>query len=537
MAGPKSAPGLRKRYFTDVSLKRKTPYQTIIVCGFVAIWLVLATGGWIAPVVVVAAPATPAGGATFNITWGSPPTCLEPPPAAVTALDYAAGLWGTWISSTVPIEVSACWTPNLGSGDALGTGMPSKYIYNFSSAPLVNVAYPIALANALSSSDLYPVGADMVLQFDSDVDWSYVTATTYLNAAAVSYDFVAVALHELAHGLGFIGNMYEEWNVGFCGNSLSSYYCPTPYDWFAVDSAGVALLSYLPNDPYALAARLKGDANFGGPNTVAANAGIVAKLYTPATWIPGSSLSHLDSGTFGGGVNRLMTPSYSGVTRHPGPVTLAIFQDMGWLRADGVPNLVTSGPLIVGAGQAATLTGDLVWSSYAGQPITYTWTATDQVTTSHPGLTITDAVTLTWSTRGEKRIRLAAADGAAAAFATRSLLVYDVTASGLAQGDTNRAYTFNAAISPEITIFPITYTWEATDKAPIVHANLYQTYDSAAFTWTMPGTKTITVTAAMAGATTYDVHEIVIKGLVLDKYIFLPLVLQRSASCQLAAAN
>lgn len=471
----------------------------------------------------------PAGGATFNITWSVLSGC-EASADAVTALDYAASLWGTWISSTVPIEVSVQWTPNPSGGDALGTGMPSRYIYNFSGAPLVNTAYPIALANTLTGSDLAPTWADMTLQFKCDEAWSYVTTTTDLAAPVAGLDFVSVALHELAHGLGFIGNMYEQYNVGFCGNGPIGYLypCPTPYDWFAVDGAGIALLSYLPYDPYALAARLKGDANFGGPNTVVANTGIAAKLYTPSTWTVGSSLSHLDPTAFGSSVNHLMTPFYSDVTRHPGPVTLAIFQDMGWLRADGGPNLVTSGPLIVGAGQAAALTGDLVWSSYTGQPITYTWTATDQVTTTRPGLAATDAVTLIWGTRGNKRITLTATDGLTSVSASRSALVYDVTASGLTQGDTNHAYTFNAAIAPEITNFPITYTWEATDKAPIVHANLYQTYDSAAFTWTMPGTKTITVTAAIAGATTYDVHEIVIEGLVLDKHIFLPLVLRQS---------
>jgi hypothetical protein len=59
-------------------------------------------------------------GATFNITWSS--SCHTPPAEAVAALEYAAGLWGTWISSTVPIEVTACWTDNLSGGDALGAG-------------------------------------------------------------------------------------------------------------------------------------------------------------------------------------------------------------------------------------------------------------------------------------------------------------------------------------------------------------------------------------------------------------------------------
>jgi len=502
-------------------------YWTILSRGFVVILLLLATGGWIAPVVVVAAPTTPTSGTTFNITWST--GCETPPAEAVTAFEYAASLWGTWISSTVPIEVSVCWTPNLSSGDTLGTGMPSRYIYNFSGAPLVNTAYPIALANALTGSDLDSTRADMTLQFKSDTTWSFVLTPTHLTAPVSGEDFVAVALHELAHGLGFIGNMYESYNVGFCGNGPIGYLypCPTPYDWFAVDSAGVTLLSYLTNDPYALAARLKGDANFGGPNTLAANGETAAKLYTPMDWQRGSSLSHLNDTTYQDSENRLMIPFYDGVTRHPGPVTLSIFQDMGWLRADGVPNAVTSGPLFIGAGQVVSMTGGLVWSEYAGQPVAYTWTATDQITTTRSDLTVTDAITFTWAARGNKRITLAVTDGITSAHATRAALVYDVTASGSTQGNTDRAYTFDAAIAPEITIFPITYTWEATDKAPIVHANLYQTYDSAAFSWTMPGTKTITITAAMAGATTYDVHEIVIKGLVLDKHIFLPLVLRQ----------
>ncbi|MBN2392451.1 MAG: hypothetical protein JXR84_17105 [Anaerolineae bacterium] len=489
-----------------------------------AMMFVLATGGWSAPVAVVAAPATPTNGAIFDITWLA--SCETPPAEAVTALDYAANLWGTWISSTVPISVTVCWMPDPSGGDALGTGMPTEYIGNFPGAPLVNTAYPIALANALSGSDLYPVLGDMTLQFKSDEDWSYVTSTTYLAAPAAGEDFVAVALHELAHGLGFIGNMYEEYNVGFCGGYL--YPCPTPYDWFAVDSAGVTLTSYLPYEPYTLAARLKGDANFGGPNAAAANGGTAAKLYTPAIFYFGSSLSHLDLTTYQSGANDLMTPIYDGgAIRHPGPVTLGIMQDIGWLRADGVPNVVTSGPLVVGAGQVATLTGDLVWSSYAGQPITYTWTAAEQITVTHPGLAATDSVTFTWATPGEKRITLIATDGATSTSTTRSTLVYDVSANGPTQGDTNHAYTFDAAISPEISSFTITYTWEATDKAPVVHANLSQTSDSAAFTWTMPGTKTITITAAIAGAMTYDIHEIMIEGLVLDKHIFLPLVLRQ----------
>jgi hypothetical protein len=364
--------------------------------------------------------------AVFNVTWQA--SCETPPAQAVTALEYAAGLWGTWISSTVPIEVTACWTPNPSSGDALGTGMPTEYVRNFPGAPLVDTAYPIALADALSGGDLNPAQADMTLQFKSDVTWSFVTTATHLTAPTEDEDFVTVALHELAHGLGFVGNMYEDYNVGFCGDGLYGYLypCPTPYDWFAVDSAGVPLLDYRAPDPRELGTRLKSDANFGGPNAVVANGGLV-KLYTPAAFYFGSSLSHLDLSTFQTGENRLMTPSYNGVARHPGPVTLAILQDMGWLRADGAPNVVTSGPQVVVVGHDAVFGTELDWIGYAGQAITTTWTVADRDAITHTARGITDSATLSWTVPGLKTIAVTAVVSGTSASATRSVLVVNET--------------------------------------------------------------------------------------------------------------
>lgn len=406
----------------DAAKDKKLRYGIIGARVCCALLLLLATGHWMTPLAARAAPATP-----FTITWST--SCETPPAAAATALEYAASLWGTWLSSTAPIAVSACWTPNLSGGDTLGTGMPTKYVRNFPGAPLVDVAYPIALANALSGSDLNPAGVDMTLQFKSDVAWSFVLTPTRRLAPADGEDFVAIALHELAHGLGFIGNMYaDEDNLGYCGDGLYGYLypCPTPYDWFVVDGAGAPLLEYhAPGiDPRELGTRLKSDAHFGGPNTIAANGGTAAKLYTPGDFVWGSSLSHLDQTTFDGSLNDLMTPGYNGgLTRHPGPVTLAIFQDMGWLRADGVPNVVIAPPPTLTTGRATTLTAALLWPTYAGQPLTTTWTATDQLTVTHAGLTFTDAVAFTWIAPGLKHITLTATDGVSTAATLRTVFV------------------------------------------------------------------------------------------------------------------
>ena len=363
-------------------------------------------------------------GAVFYITWQT--SCETPPAGAVTALDYAAGLWGALISSTVPIEVSACWTSALScSGDALACGGPTRYLSNSPNTPLVDTFYPAALANALSGDDRDPNGADISLHFWAGADWSFATTTP----APTGADFVSVALHELAHGLGFTGNMYESFGVGFCGNGPYGYLypCPTPYDWFAVDSEGIALLSYLTPDPRELGTRLESDANFGGPSAIAANDGAAAKLHTPATWVQGSSLSHLDPATFQAGENRLMTPSYSDAVRHPGPVTLAILQDMGWLRADGSPNATTSGPPVVTVRHDAVFETALDWIVHTGQAITYTWTVADRDVITHTARGVTDSATLSWTVPGLKTVAVTAVVSGTSASATRSLRVVNET--------------------------------------------------------------------------------------------------------------
>lgn len=59
-------------------------------------------------------------------------------------------------------------------------------------------------------------------------------------------------------------------------------------------------------------------------------------------------------------------------------------------------------------------------------------------------------------------------------------------------------YTFSAQVGPPTTTFPITYTWEATDQAPVVHV-VAALSDTQPFAWGLPGFKTVRVTAANAG--------------------------------------
>jgi hypothetical protein len=462
--------------------------------------------------------------ATINVTWQS--GCETPPAEAVTALEYAASIWGDLLSSPVSIEILACWTPAPNCGGA-ACGDTTAYLRNFPGAPMVDTYYPISLANALAGQDLDPAQPDMSISFDSDVDWSFETTTP----SPTGLDFVSVGLHEMGHGLGFVGHMYESYSVGFCGDGPYGYLypCPTAYDRFAIDSQDIALLSYLSPDPRELGARLESDANFGGANARAANSGLASKLYTPATWIQGSSLSHLDPDALPGDENWLMTPAYTtgAALRHPGPLTLAIFQDLGWLRADDAPNLTLSGPRAVGLGRDAAFATTLDWSGSAGQAITYTWALAGGETITHTALGLSDTFTLSWTVPGFKTIAATASVSNALASATRLVLALDVSASGPLQGDTNVPYTFDAALLPADTALPVTFTWQATGQTPFSTPPNQDTTDSETFTWTTPGAKTITVTATIDAATAQAVHVIEIEGLVLDEFIFLPLALRR----------
>ncbi|HYF65962.1 MAG TPA: hypothetical protein VD886_24245, partial [Herpetosiphonaceae bacterium] len=147
-------------------------------------------------------------------------------PQAKTAFQYAVDLWESYIATPVPISVDASW-------EALGTNMlgragPTTVRFNFTNAPRLNTWYPIALANALRGLDLAPSESDITANFSSSFSNWYLG--TDGNTPAGKYDFVSVVLHELGHGLGFVGsgdvsNGQGQWGLS---NGVVNY--PMIYD-------------------------------------------------------------------------------------------------------------------------------------------------------------------------------------------------------------------------------------------------------------------------------------------------------------------
>jgi len=246
------------------------------------------------------------------------------PAAAEAAFQYAVNIWASEISSDVIIDVSASWVslgPNI-----LGSASPNTIHRNFTGAPEANVYYPAALANQLAATDLQSNSVDISCNFGSDVNWYFGLDG---NVPPGSYDFVTVVLHELCHGLGFIGSALVAGNTGFLGQSGS----PFVYDTFINDNnSGGPLLDISTGTGTMETALTGGGLIWSGAEGLAADVAPPG-IYAPNPWEPGASFSHLREDMYlSGNPNALMTPSLNtGEAIHdPGPIVLGMFADMGW---------------------------------------------------------------------------------------------------------------------------------------------------------------------------------------------------------------
>ncbi len=258
-------------------------------------------------------------------------------PEAEAAFQYAVDIWATILVSDVPIRVDASFGP-LPPG-ALGGARPATYFTLFGdpgSDVKAETWYPSALADALVGADIFTLIADslaetpdIVTVFNSTTDWYYGTD---LNTSSDQYDFVTIVLHELGHGLGFIGagaSVDDSTQVGTVRLGTR----PAIYSHFVENSGDTAILS-LPDSSKILGEFLtSNDLFMTGENTVEAYGGEEPKIYAPSEWNQGSSYSHWDEQAFpAGDSNSLMSPrvGFAESIHRVGDITKGLFKDMGW---------------------------------------------------------------------------------------------------------------------------------------------------------------------------------------------------------------
>lgn len=161
---------------------------------------------------------------------------------------------------------------------------------------------------------------------DGEITWNFGPPWGYGTVANTQYDFQSTAMHELLHTLGFLS--YGD----RAGNNTGQTW--TIYDSYLVNSAGTAVIGSNHRWNTAYNANLTGGNGglyFGGPSAVAAYGGLVP-LYTPFPYASGSSLSHLDDGSFTGANEKLMTAVSGQGTgvRVLSPLELGILADIGY---------------------------------------------------------------------------------------------------------------------------------------------------------------------------------------------------------------
>ena len=106
-------------------------------------------------------PATPIGG-NNGTTVGQ---------QRLIAFQFAANIWGATLTSGPTITVRASWPSLECTADSavLGAAGATSTFRNFSGAPFPNTVYSVALANALSNTDLNGSTAEIIAQFNNNI--------------------------------------------------------------------------------------------------------------------------------------------------------------------------------------------------------------------------------------------------------------------------------------------------------------------------------------------------------------------------------
>lgn len=291
---------------------------------------------------IVGKSATSQRTSEFNVTYVNACGGDTWPAEALSAFEYAMSIWETHLESTIPVEIEAAWMPL--DANVLGSAGPTQ-IAQIPPIGEENTWYTIAQASAMIGTDIKDeipdLDFDIVININCEFsDWYFGQDS---NPPPNFIDFVTVVLHEIGHGIGFIGSMTADaadigvasWGFGN-SNDVSQ---PIIYDLFTEDGENISLINEMvyPNSSEVLYDALTGSFGgvfFDGIDANVVNFGSPIKLYSPLPWQSGSSYSHLDLDTFGDidNPNALMRPELDRqfAMHTPGPVMCGMLSDMGW---------------------------------------------------------------------------------------------------------------------------------------------------------------------------------------------------------------
>lgn len=152
------------------------------------------------------------------------------------AFAYAANIWGSTLTSAVPIIINAQFaaltcTATTGT---LGSAGATQVFSDFPGAARAGTWYSYALANKIAGVDLDPGQPQINARFNRNLGTAGCLPTSpwYYGLdgnEGAGIDFVAVLMHEMGHGLGF-----QTFTSGTTGNFLAGQ--PSVWDHYLLDT-------------------------------------------------------------------------------------------------------------------------------------------------------------------------------------------------------------------------------------------------------------------------------------------------------------
>lgn len=252
------------------------------------------------------------------------------PQEAQEAFQFALDIWSASVETDVPVRVSALWQ-SLDEGVLGSSSATAWYKGSFIGGLVGNAYYTVPMAERIKGEPLNSdFAADISMRFSQNINWYFGTDG---NCPTDQYDFVTVALHEIGHGLGFSPSFSASDELGYWGLGAG---IPEIWDYFVFNLQDQAILdtTLFPLNSEELYGQLTSNKlYFDGPIARTRFFDLPVKIYAPSPYKRGSSISHLDE-TFNTSANALMTPfiGKAEVIHAPGPLTLAMLHDMGWIH-------------------------------------------------------------------------------------------------------------------------------------------------------------------------------------------------------------
>ncbi len=319
--------------------------------------------------------------ASFDISYVNDCSGEEWPEEAKSAFDFAVSIWSTHLESIIPIRIRASWT-SLGE-NTLGSAGPTLLFTLTGDGVEPNTFYTIAQASAMTGEDLVSQNAvdhDIIVNMNCEFnDWYFgLDADPLFN----QIDMVTVLIHEIGHGIGFIGSMSGDKDSKTASWGISDDPpLPLIYDQFTLDGDFQNLIddaAYTNGSSllYQAVTGQFGGVFFDGLEAEFSIDNQRVQLYTPNPYKPGSSYSHLDQATFGQSENALMRPRLDRqfAIHSPGPLFCAMLEDTGWPLGSACVDLITDDseiqrPMLSLPGNGAfdqDLSPSFVWAEVEG---------------------------------------------------------------------------------------------------------------------------------------------------------------------------